>query len=326
MTSTEIRRKANSIMEERRLNAELEAARREEEIYKKLPEIAEARRMLAQTATELSRTIIRRGEGFKENFEKIKESNLQCSRMIKDILRSKGYPEDYLEVHYRCSECEDTGFTLHGMCSCMERLISRLSCEELNRTANMPDADFRHFSLEYYRGLVMDGVDCYERMSKNLDFCIKYARSFGAGSKSILMLGKTGVGKTHLSMSIAKETAQNGFNVIYGSVVNLLRAIENEHFRRSENDGDTLGALCSCDLLVLDDLGAEHHTAFYESSLYNIINTRINARMPTIISANLSLDELYGTYNERIISRIAGYYEVLFCVGKDIRQVKRLNG
>ncbi|MGN1089144.1 MAG: ATP-binding protein, partial [Huintestinicola sp.] len=327
MTQTEIRRKANSIMEERRLSAELEADKREREIYEKLPAVAEARRMLAQTATQLSRAIIQRGSGFKENFEKIRSNNLECGRIIKNVLRENGYPEDYLDVHYRCGECSDTGYTDRGMCQCMKRLISRLSCEELNRAANMPEADFAHFDLSYYRDLNIEGRDCYKIMSKNLDFCIRYAESFGKNSKSILLLGKTGVGKTHLSMAIAKEAASAGFDVIYGSVVNFLRKIENEHFGRTsseEKDGDTLELLCSCDLLVLDDLGAEHHTPFYESTLYNIINTRINTGRSVIISANLSLNELQSRYNERIISRIAGCYEMLYCVGKDIRQLKRL--
>lgn len=326
MTRAEIRRKANDIMENRRLRAVLESEKRQEEIYKKLPQVAEARRMLAESAAELSRAIVRRDGSFKDNFEKIRMNNLECSRMIKDILRSNGYPEDHLEPHYRCSECNDTGFLTDSMCGCMKRLINQLACEELNRTANMPDSDFEHFSLDYYKGITIDGVDCYGRMSKNLDFCKKYAASFSRGSKSILMLGKTGIGKTHLSMAIAREVTQNGFNAVYGSVVNLLRSIENEHFGRAEGGSDTLETLFGCDLLVLDDLGAEHHTAFYEATLYNIVNTRINSALPTIISANLPLDELYATYNERIISRIAGCYEILYCEGKDIRQLKRLGG
>lgn len=324
MTKTEIRRKANAEMEKRHIRAELEANNRQQEIYSKLPEIAEARKMLTQTASELSRLIIRREGDYKANFERIRNNNLQCRDMIKRILTSNGYPEDYLDVHYRCSACSDTGYTDMGMCDCMKRLISRISTEELNRSANMPEADFAHFSLDYYRGITVDGVDCYSKMADNLDFCIKYANCFSRRSKSILMLGKTGVGKTHLSMSIAKKAAEDGFDVVYGSVGNLLRTVEKEHFGRAEDDSDTLSVLCQCDLLIIDDLGSEHHTPFYESTLYNIINTRLNTGAPTIISANLSLEELYRSYNERIISRIAGYYEVLYFVGRDIRQLKRL--
>lgn len=326
MTRSEIRRRANEEMDKRHMQAELEADRRQREISEKLPQVAEIKRMLAQTSSELSRLIISRKGNYRENFEKIRQNNLQCRQMIKNILRENNYPENYLEVKYRCSQCSDTGYTDSGMCECMKRLISRIAAEELNRSANMPEADFAHFNLDYYRGIVTDGIDCYSKMSQNLDFCIKYADTFSENSKSVLMLGKTGVGKTHLSMSIAKKTAADGNNVIYGSVINLLRAIENEHFGRSGSDDDTLSVLNECDLLILDDLGSEHHTPFYESTLYNIINTRINTGKPTIISSNLSLEELYSAYNERIVSRIAGYYELLLFAGKDIRQLKRING
>lgn len=324
MTRSEIRRRADSEMERRRQRAANEAAARQEEIYKKIPEIAEIRRMLARTAGELSRLIIGRKGDYKENFERIRKNNLDGADMIAGLLRENGYPEDFLEVHYRCSVCSDTGFTETGMCDCMKRLICRIAAEELNRAANLPEADFDHFSLDYYRGIVIDGVDCRERMSRNLDFCREYAREFSENADSLFMFGKTGVGKTHLSMAIAKEVIGKGYNVIYGSVVNILGGIEKEHFGRAE--GDTLENVCGCDLLIFDDLGSEHHTPFYESTLYNIINTRINTCRPMIISTNLSKEELAQIYNERIISRIFCCCNILPFIGRDIRQLKRLGG
>ena len=326
MTRTEIRHKANAEMERRKLRAENEAADRQREIYEKIPEIEEIRRMLARTATELSRMIISRKGDYKDNFEKLRRNNLDGANMIKELLRSKGYPEDYLETHYRCKVCNDTGYTEREMCDCMKRLISKIAAEELNRTANLPDADFAHFSLDYYRGIVIDGIDCYNLMSKNLSFCREYAALFSESSDSLLMLGKTGVGKTHLSMSIAREVIDKGYNVIYGSVINILRSIEKEHFGRGEEGSDTLESICSCDLLIFDDLGSEHHTPFYESTLYNIINTRINTGKPMIISTNLSKEELASTYNERIISRIFCCCTLLLFAGRDVRQLKRING
>lgn len=323
MNRTDIRRKANNEMEKRRQLAVTEAENRRREITAKLPQVGEAQKMLARTAAELSAAIIKRDGNYRESFEKIRSDSMECRKLIINTLVSNGYPEDYLEVHFRCSQCGDTGYTEDGMCQCMKRLVSRISAEDLNRTANMPAADFSHFDLDYYRDCVVDGRDCYEKMAGNLDFCIKYADSFSANSKSLLMIGRTGVGKTHLSMSIAKELIKNGFNVIYGSAVNLLETIEKEHFGREDGE-DTLAALLDCDLLIIDDLGSEFHSSFYESALYNIINSRINMGMPTVISSNLSLEELYKNYNERIISRIAGYYEVLYLAGKDIRQLKRL--
>lgn len=322
MNRTEICRKANSIIAEKRLTAEIEADKREKEVYEKLPAVAEARKKLAKTASELSRIIILRGNNFKDSFEKIHQNQIKCKNIIKSELINNGYPEDYLDVHYSCTECSDTGYMDNEMCDCMKKLISKLSCEELNRSANMPEADFSHFDLRYYSGLNIDGINCYDKMKKNYNFCVHYAEKFSTSSKNILILGKTGVGKTHLSMAVAKQVAIKGFDVIYGSVLNLIRSIEKEHFCKSGEANDTLDMLCRCDLLIFDDLGAEYHTSFTESLIYDLINTRINIGLPTIISANLSLEELNNRYNERIISRIAGYYEILFCIGKDIRQLK----
>ncbi len=109
-------------------------------------------------------------------------------------------------------------------------------------------------------------------------------------------------------------------------MLNYLRIIEKEHFGRSENpETDTLQILIAADLLILDDLGSEFRTSFYESVIYNIINSRINLGLPTIISSNLSVSELQKNYNDRIISRLFSVYRILPFVGEDIRQIKRLN-
>lgn len=325
MNRAELRRKAAEETDKRRFRAEQEAKARADEIEKEIPQISEIRRMLTRTASELSMDIVRRSKGYKSNFEKIRQNSLDGQQMIKDLLRSKGYPEDYLEVHYRCSICEDRGYVDGKPCQCLERLISRLAAEELNRSANMPQADFDHFSLEYYRGVSVGGTDCFALMKENLDYCLRYAAEFSHSSGNILMYGKTGVGKTHMSMAIAKTLTEKGFNVIYGSVINILRAVEDEHFGRADKSLDTLSALFECDLLILDDLGSEHVTPFNETALYNIINTRINTGSPIIISTNLIGDELSEFYNERIISRIICSSKRLRFAGRDIRQLKNMS-
>ena len=135
------------------------------------------------------------------------------------------------------------------------------------------------------------------------------------------------MGKTHISLSIAKKVTELGYTVAYGSLLNYLSIIEKEHFRRSENSNtDTMQVLINTDLLILDDLGSEFKSGFYESAIYNIINSRINLGLPTIISSNLSTAELQKNYNDRIISRIFGVFTTLMFVGEDIRQIKRLRG
>ncbi len=318
--------KAENEVKQNRFRAEREAEERALEAERKIPEIKEISNELSRTSIELSKLILKNKGDFKENFEKIKNRNIQGQEMIRSLLTRNGYPADYLEPRYSCVKCCDKGFYEGQRCSCFERLLTRFAVEKLNSEANMPDCDFEHFSLSYYEGRSDSGVDCFKRMSENLEFCRQYAERFSTNSSSLFLLGKTGIGKTHISLSIAKEVIKRGFTVAYGSLLNYLRIIEKEHFGRSENpETDTLQILIGADLLILDDLGSEFRTNFYESVIYNIVNSRINLGLPTIISSNLSVPELQKNYNDRIISRLFSVYHIIPFVGEDIRQIKRLN-
>ena len=81
-----------------------------------------------------------------------------------------------------------------------------------------------------------------------------------------------------------------------------------------------------CDLLILDDLGTELTTAFVQSALYEIVNTRLIERRPTILSTNLMPDELGRRYSPQVASRIQGEYQLLPFVGEDIRRLKKERG
>ena len=324
MTRQEIREIASRRMEERRSQALEQAERRRGEIETKLPHVAEMRRMQALTASELTANMLSNASPAEKqaNFEKIRKNNLECSALITKAITDAGYPADYDKVKYRCELCNDTGYTLYGMCDCFRRLISRVAADELNRTANMPNADFGHFDVELYRGVSKNGTDAYKTMKKVLANCIAYADSFDPkSSESLLFIGSPGLGKTHLSIAIARKVIEKGYSVVYGSLLDRLRAIEDEHFGRAQ--GDTLSILLDADLLILDDLGTEPSGQFYESTLYNIINTRINTGKPVIISTNLSVAQLSSTYNERLISRMMFAYKTVAFVGDDIRRKMR---
>jgi DNA replication protein DnaC len=143
---------------------------------------------------------------------------------------------------------------------------------------------------------------------------------FSKTSKSIFMNGSTGLGKTFLSAAIANELLKKGFSVAFDTIQNYLRAIENEHFGRS-TDRDTLQIINDADLLIIDDLGSEFSSSFYSAAIYNIINTRLNKCAPTIISSNLSLQELQDKYDDRIISRLTGMFSWMPFLGRDIRHI-----
>ena len=152
--------------------------------------------------------------------------------------------------------------------------------------------------------------------------CVGVAQNPGNYSNPLLIYGRSGLGKTHLSLSIAGEVISRGYNAVYNSAQNIFTELNKEHFGRSDISFSYEAMILDCDLLVIDDLGAEFATQFTNAALYNIINTRINYSLPTIINTNLSLKELEEKYTRRISSRIIGEYAVLDFFGYDIRQIK----
>lgn len=318
--------RAEAELTRRRIHAEALADGRRTEIEEKLPEIAEINQQLANTSIELSNLILKRRGDFEGNFEKLRQSNLQGQEMIKALLQQNGYSADYLETHYHCSLCNDRGYSNGIRCGCFTHLLEKNAVERLNNGSQMKLCDFDSFNLSFYPKTDAGGMNCYQKMQEVYSYCHEYARTFTPKSRSIFMLGLTGLGKTHLSLAIAREAIERGYNVAYDSVINYLRAIEKEHFGRA--DTDTFQLLMNTDLLIMDDLGSEYESSFYTSTLYNIINTRLNKGLPTIINSNLTPSELQKRYDDRIISRLLSMYDPLRFVGTDIRQIlhkRRMN-
>ena len=299
---------------------------RQDEIERVAPEIAAVNRQLVNTSVELSKAIMNNNKNIKEAVEKIKDENLKSQKVIRMLLKDFGYSEDYLDLHYTCTKCNDTGFVSGIRCECFNELLKKYSIKEINKNSNIKLEDFNNFNLDYYPNTIdsSTGANPKLEMTANLNFCRQYVNNFSTESLSLFFLGKTGLGKTFLSSAIAKELLQEGYNVAFDSLQNFLRAIENEHFGRVLNT-DTLQTLIDADLVIMDDLGSEFSSQFYASALYNIINTRLNKNLPTIISSNLSLNELQNKYDDRIISRITGAYTILNFIGKDIRYIKAMN-
>lgn len=321
-TENNIYGKALSIIEARRQKAMTDATLRTEKIEREIPQIAELNTQLAQTSCEIAKLIVSHNGNFEEGLEKIKQTNLEGQRLLTDLLVQNGYEADYFEPKFTCTVCSDTGFVNGEKCSCLTKLIEKLTVEKLNSNSQINLCSFDTFDLSYYDNA--QNPQWRDTMTKIRDYCIRYAGNFSTNSANIFMLGNPGLGKTHLSLSIAKTVLEKGYTVAYDSIINYLNAINREHYGRS--DGDTLSTLLEVDLLVLDDLGSEPENSFYVSTIYNIINTRLNRGLPTIISSNISREEIQSRYNDRIVSRLFTMYDCLRFSGTDVRQLKRING
>ncbi len=305
----------------RRRNAEMQQEQRTMEIYRQLPETVEIDRCLRDACMNL----LQPAENVEEKATRmamIRRRTEEARHMMESVLEANGYPADYLDIRYTCPQCSDTGLCGGTRCSCFVAELGRIGAEELSSRVSLSQYGFDRFSMAYYRDLTAEN---YQKMQRIFDFCKEYAADFSMTSPSVLMCGKTGLGKTHLSLSIVDVVLQKGFSVIYDSAGRLLHRVEQEHFGKgSAEESDTLSQLLQCDLLVLDDFGTEFSTTFTRSALYTVINERLNACKPMIINTNLTLEEIQRDYGDRIVSRLFASCKWLDFVGSDIRLRKMM--
>lgn len=321
--SPEIYSKADDILNTRRQIARHNASKRREELYAKLPELAELDRRQTLAGIEAAKSMLT-SQNAAESAQKLEAITAEITARRNEIYRQNGIESDYLKVKHYCPLCGDTGKTADGMCECMRLELTKAACKSFNALTPLSLCGFEDFDLTLYPTAPdpKTGVVPAAKIGEIFDFCKKYAEGFGEGSMSVLMMGQTGLGKTHLSLAIAKEVIKKGFAVVYNTAQNMFNAIEKEHFNKSL-DGNYLDTLLTCDLLIIDDLGSEFQTSFTASELYNIINTRLLTAKPVIISTNFTFEDLQKQYSEKIVSRISGNYAFLRFFGNDIRQILR---
>lgn len=324
--SKDIYQKAQQILDESRTHAEREADLRRTRLYEQYPQLREIENRLAKTGISAARAAISGGDQAVRLIEQLKESNLGLQRQRAELLSDAGLPPDYLEVHYACKQCQDTGLIGQRQCGCLSALLKKLAYQKLSDTSSAEECRFQNFHLDYYSEQPSGPYNVVPRraMEKVFSFCTAYARTFSDRSESLLLCGGTGLGKTHLSLAIAFEVIQSGFGVVYTTSQRLLDKLQSQQFSRGYQDDTDYQALAlSCDLLIIDDLGAEFSTSFTVAALYNIINTRIIERRPTIISTNFDEQVLRDRYGDRILSRLLCAYRPLQFYGEDIRMLKR---
>ena len=314
---------AIAVVQQRRLAAQREQEQRQEQVHREIPETAELDATLRNTCFSLLRAASANGteEDRKKRLAAVTKYSEEADAMLRQILTAHGLPADYLDVHYQCSACNDTGFCGGLPCDCLKYEIGKIGAERLNRSSQLSLCSFDHFSLAYYKSLPPEQYQTMERIYQE---CRSYAEQFSPDSAgSILMIGSTGLGKTHLSLSIADVLLKKGFSVVYDSVGSLLHQLEKEHFGRVEQD-DTLQLLLDCDLLILDDFGTEFDTNFTRATIYTILNGRLSADKPMIINTNLARQALTEQYGARILSRLFSCRIMQF-YGKDIRFQKSIH-
>ena len=321
-----IMRRALQRFEEDRTARQEAFARRREQVFARRPRLRQIEQELGQTMSRIISGALRRGTDPRPAIETLRDENLSLQREKREILEELGLPEDYLEEKPACALCGDTGYRGGEVCLCLRRYYAREQQKELSRMLDLGSQSFDTFSLEWYSDRARDGgVSPQENMKAVYDVCAEYAYQFGKKPGNLLLFGAPGLGKTHLSAAIAREVSGKGYSVVYDTASHVFEQFETQKFSREEDEETSADVerVLQCDLLILDDLGTEMTTAFVQSALYRIVNTRLMEKKSTILNTNLTPGELARRYSPQIASRIEGEYQILPFLGEDIRKLKR---
>ncbi len=313
------------------LRAREDADRRRAEVAREIPMLKRIDAQLSETGLELMRISMENAGDEAARaaaLSQLQRKNSELQACKAKLLTEAGYPADYTALRYECEACSDTGFSDDGrMCACMREKLILAGYESSGLGALLREQRFDNYSLDYFRG----DERVFRTMSHAYHTLREYAEQFRVGgeqpSGSLLLMGGTGLGKTHLSTAVAGVVLRAGYDVVYTTALTLLGDFEMARFGNSGAAGDVgvtanTARYFDCDLLIVDDLGTEVSNQFTTSCLYNVINTRLSLRRPTIISSNCMQDELRRRYWDRITSRLFGEYKVLLFLGTDVRAQK----
>ncbi len=303
--------------------AQDEADRRREVLHQNIPDVRQIDALLSRVGLDIMQAIIKGGSGTGTQVDEIRIRNQKLQARRADLLRQHGYPEDYSDVKYECELCSDSGYVDGKMCACMKRQLVMAGCESSGMGHLMRSQSFENFSLDYYSQSRAE----FSEMERNLATAYRYAENFsGRGSENLLLMGGTGLGKTHLCSAMARVIIERGYDVYYTGAQGMISDFERERFGNSSggqaSGGEDVSRYFECDLLIIDDLGTEVVNQFTVACLFNVINTRLSAGNPTIINTNLAPAEMKSRYSDRIVSRLLGEYRAMRFVGRDVRAQK----
>ncbi len=318
--------------EKNRLQKQIEYDNKINDFYKKNPNLLEINDKINRTSIEISKTIL-----LNKNSDKINNLNKlldELKQKKQKLLSNLNISEDYFSPDYSCKLCNDTGYLVNNsqvMCTCLKQRLLNMQYNKSN-ISSLETENFSTFNSDLFSD-VIDEKKYNSNISprKNIEKIKEISESFiknfnNSNEKNLLFTGNTGLGKTFLSNCIANEVLQSEKTVLYQTAPVMLDSIIDYKF--GKNNEFSYNDLLNVDLLIIDDLGTENLNNIKLSELFNILNTRLlnqnNHITKTIISTNLSLNNLFKTYDERIFSRLVGYYNICRFFGEDLRYKNHL--
>lgn len=291
---------------------------RKKEIERLYPEIIEIDTNIKKLSLQLSLAILKSNntdETIKTYRDKITDLRAQKYEM----LVSKGYDQEYLSLHYRCNKCKDTGFIKTEKCSCYKKKLVSLYYKNSLLQDTVINKNFNKFDISLFSPHKTGDEKFSPRrnMENILEYVLHdYIPNFSDSNTNLLFFGTPGSGKSYLSYCIAKELLDLGHLVVYKTSDELISDLRSIRFN---NDKKLEEFLLDCDLLIIDDLGAEQRNDFSTTELFNLLNKKLLKNKKMLISTNLSLPDITKLYSERISSRLIGEFKLYKFYSEDIR-------
>ena len=287
-----------------------------------MPRLREIDRQLRLTMAMAAQAVFSSGGDVNTAMEEAKRKNLALQQERRELAGAY-FEEGYLDDSPICDKCGGSGYVGSTMCECLTELCRQEQKKELAVLTGGKE-NFAQFRLDYYPDRIDPKYGASPRtiMDRNFQTCRRYAMTFAPSSGNLLFVGGTGLGKTFLSACIARTVADRGYSVVYESASHLFSKLEQAKFSPNEENRREAERFTACDLLIIDDLGTEMPGQFVTAALYSLVNDRMLAGKPMVISTNLNVDEMSRRYSPQIASRLHGGFNRLTFVGEDIRVLK----
>lgn len=303
--------------------------KRFQEIFEAVPELETIQNQIRELSLTFARKGLLKAEECPEEEEQYHASKAALLEKKAALLGEHGYPEDYLQPIYTCPDCRDTGYQDSTPCHCLKNAEIQVLYQSSNLMDVLSVENFDTFDESYYDDTVVDdnlSLTARQNILKVKHVCLDFIRHFDSAYDNLIFYGSTGVGKTFLTHCIAKKLLDTSHTVLYLTSLQLFDILEKNKFHHEDDSSsnEQIAYMLQSDLLIIDDLGAELVNSFTASQLFYFIEERHINQRPTIISTNLSFQELRERYSERIFSRFIGFYHFFLIIGDDIRQKARL--
>lgn len=320
MILQEILRRLLSEYEDRRNSEELRSAAAAKKLYENLPGL----KLLEANYTRTNLSLLRDLAFHQENEEEVQQQldQLEKDFLMKktEILKAAGYKDDPREIQAHCSLCKDHGYTDDGMCLCLkQKLAQKIFEAEYDRGRGQSSLSQMSFSI-YSQNKEKNGKsqrDNIRQIVKSLkNFVGNFDKEQGV---NMVFSGSVSQGKTYLATALALELISEGRLVIYQTAPSLLDRLRDFSWRYNEDHAAMKKMVYDCDFLILDDLGKETRSEFSEKELFHLINMRYTAGKSTLISTNLSYDELAKRYGDAFFTRLMENCYLPEFFGPDLR-------